>query len=50
MTAVEACRAEGPEVVAVATVVDRATGAAQVIADAGVEYRHILGLEDLGLA
>ena len=50
LTAVEACHAEGAEVVAVATVVDRATGAAQVIADAGVEYRHILGLEDLGLA
>ena len=50
LTAVEACRAEGAEVIAVATVVDRATGAAQVIADAGVEYRHILGLEDLGLA
>ena len=50
LTAVEACRAEGAEVVAVATVVDRATGAAQVIADAGVEYRHILGLKDLGLA
>ena len=50
LTAVEACRAEGAEVVAVATVVDRATGAAQIIADAGVEYRHILGLEDLGLA
>ncbi|OFT86601.1 orotate phosphoribosyltransferase [Corynebacterium sp. HMSC29G08] len=50
LTAVEACRAEGAEVVAVATVVDRATGAAQIIADAGVDYRHILGLEDLGLA
>ena len=50
LTAVEACRVEGAEVVAVATVVDRATGAAQIIADAGVEYRHILGLEDLGLA
>ena len=50
LTAVEACRTEGAEVVAVATVVDRATGAAQIIADAGVEYRHILGLEDLGLA
>lgn len=50
LTAVEACRAEGAEVVAVATVVDRATGAAQVIEDAGVEYRFLLGLEDLGLA
>ena len=50
LTAVEACRAEGAEVVAVATVVDRATGAAKVIEDAGLEYRFLLGLEDLGLA
>lgn len=50
LTAVEACRAEGAEVVAVATVVDRATGAAQVLADAGLNYRYLLGLEDLGLA
>ena len=50
LTAVEACRAEGAEVVAVATVVDRATGADQVLRDAGLEYRFLLGLEDLGLA
>ena len=50
LTAVESCRAEGAEVVAVATVVDRATGADKVIADAGLEYRYLLGLEDLGLA
>ncbi|SES32702.1 orotate phosphoribosyltransferase [Corynebacterium cystitidis] len=50
LTAVEAVRAEGAEVVAVATVVDRATGAGSVLAEAGLEYRYVLGLEDLGLA
>jgi len=49
LTAVEACRAEGAEVAAVATVVDRATGAAEVLREAGLEYRYLLGLEDLGL-
>ncbi len=49
LTAVEACRAEGAEVVAVATVVDRATGAAEVLREAGLDYRYLLGLEDLGL-
>ena len=37
-------------VVAVATIADRATGAAEKFADAGFEYRHVFGLEDLGLA
>ncbi|WP_342318515.1 orotate phosphoribosyltransferase [Corynebacterium mayonis] len=50
LTAVEACRQEGAEVVAVATVVDRATGAGDVIEKEGVEYRYLLGLGDLGLA
>ncbi|MDO4911464.1 MAG: orotate phosphoribosyltransferase [Corynebacterium sp.] len=50
LTAVAACRAAGAEVVGVATVVDRATGAADVIAAEGLEYRYVLGLEDLGLA
>lgn len=50
LTAVEAVRAEGAEVVAVATVVDRATGAADVLREAGLEYRFLLGLDDLGLA
>ena len=50
LTAVQACREEGAEVVAVATVVDRATGADAVLKDAGLEYRFLLGLEDLGLA
>ena len=50
LTAVKACKEAGAEVVAVATVVDRATGAADVLKDAGVDYRFLLGLEDLGLA
>ncbi|WP_291313977.1 orotate phosphoribosyltransferase [Corynebacterium sp. UBA2622] len=50
LTAVEACRNEGAEVVAVATVVDRATGAKEVLEEAGLEYRYLLGLGDLGLA
>ncbi|MCQ4608230.1 orotate phosphoribosyltransferase [Corynebacterium pseudogenitalium] len=49
LTAVEAVRAEGAEVVAVATVVDRATGAADALHEAGLDYRFLLGLEDLGL-
>lgn len=50
LTAVAALREAGAEVVGVATVVDRATGAADVIAAEGLEYRYLLGLEDLGLA
>ncbi|CAB0872328.1 orotate phosphoribosyltransferase [Corynebacterium diphtheriae] len=50
LTAVKALCEAGAEVVGVATVVDRATGAADVIAAEGLEYRYILGLEDLGLA
>ena len=47
--AVDALRAAGAVVVGVATVVDRNTGAAAAIADAGLEYRYLLGLPDLGL-
>ena len=50
LTAVAALREAGVEVVGVATVVDRATGAADVIKAEGLEYRFLLGLEDLGLA
>jgi orotate phosphoribosyltransferase len=50
LTAVAALREAGATVVGVATVVDRETGAAQAIADAGLEYRALLGLADLGLA
>lgn len=49
-TAVTAARAIGAEVVGVATIVDRATGADAVIAELGVPYRFLLGLADLGLA
>ena len=50
LDAARAVQEAGGTVVAVATIADRATGAAQVFADAGLEYRHVYGLEDLGLA
>ncbi len=49
MTAVEAVREAGAEVVGVAVIVDRDTGARQVIEAAGLPYRHAIGLADLGL-
>ena len=49
LTAVRAVRKAGGEVVGVATVVDRATGAAQIIEAEGVPYRSALQLVDLGL-
>lgn len=49
LTAVHAVREAGGEVVGVATVVDRATGAAEAIRAAGLPYRCVLGLADLGL-
>jgi len=50
LTAVAALREIGADVVGVATVVDRATGADEVIRAEGLEYRFLLGLDDLGLA
>ncbi|KEI44598.1 orotate phosphoribosyltransferase [Saccharopolyspora rectivirgula] len=50
LTAVEALREAGAEVVGVATVVDRDTGAKEAIEAAGLPYRSLLGLSDLGLA
>jgi orotate phosphoribosyltransferase len=50
LQAVHAVREAGATVVGVATVVDRATGAAEAIEAEGVPYRSILGLADLGLA
>ena len=50
LTAVKVLRKAGAEVVGVATVVDRNTGAGDAIAAEGLEYRYLLGLEDLGLA
>lgn len=49
LTAVRAVREAGGQVVGVATVVDRATGAAEIIEAEGVPYRSVLGLADLGL-
>jgi len=49
LAAAEAARAAGAEVVAVATIADRATGAAEAFAAAGLAYRYVYGLAELGL-
>ena len=49
LTAVAALRELGADVIGVATVVDRATGADEVIRAEGLEDRYLLGLDDLGL-
>lgn len=50
LQAVEALREAGAEVLAVAVVVDRDTGARERIEAAGLSYHAALGLADLGLA
>jgi orotate phosphoribosyltransferase len=50
IAAVRAVREAGGEVVAVATIADRATGADAKIEGEGVAYRFVFSLEDLGLA
>jgi orotate phosphoribosyltransferase len=51
LAAVEAAREVGAEVVAVATIADRATGAGErITAETGLEYRFVYSLEELGLA
>jgi orotate phosphoribosyltransferase len=50
LDAANAAREVGAEVVAVATIADRATGAAEKFSEAGFEYRFVFGLEELGLA
>jgi orotate phosphoribosyltransferase len=50
LTAVRAVREAGAEVVGVATVVDRDTGAREAIEAEQVPYRALLGLADIGLA
>lgn len=50
LTAVEALRESGAHVVGVATVVDRGTGAREAVEAAGLQYRCVLELADLGLA
>jgi len=49
LKAVEALRMAGAEIAAVAVVVDRDTGAQQVIEAAGYPYLYAIGLADLGL-
>ena len=49
LTAVAALRDAGADVVGVATVVDRDTGARQAIEAAGLLYRAVLNIRDLGL-
>ena len=50
LTAVEALREAGAEVVGVAVVVDRDTGAREKVEAAGLPYRYALSAADLGLA
>lgn len=50
LTAVEALREANAQVVGVATVVDRETGARQAIEAAGLPYRSLLDLADLGVS
>ncbi|MDO8122647.1 orotate phosphoribosyltransferase [Isoptericola sp. b490] len=50
MTAVDALREAGAQVVAVAVIVDRATGARERIESEGLPYLSLFGLSDLGLA
>jgi orotate phosphoribosyltransferase len=49
LTAVDALREAGAEVVGVAVIVDRATGAREKVEAAGCDYRFAFGLDDLGL-
>lgn len=50
LTAVEALREAGAEVVGVAVIVDRNTGAKERIEADGLAYRYAISAEDLGLA
>lgn len=49
LTAIEAVREAGGEVVAVAVIVDRASGARERIEEQGLDYRAAYSLTDLGL-
>jgi len=50
LKAVEALKKVGAEIAAVAVVVDRNTGAREVIEEAGYPYLAAIGLDDLGLS
>src|SRR4051812_29385461 len=49
LAAVEALREAGADVTGVAVIVDRATGAREAVEAAGLPYRAVFGLTDLGL-
>src|SRR5215218_2579480 len=49
LTAVEALREAGAQVIGVAVIVDRNTGAKQAVEAAGLEYRSAISAYDLGL-
>lgn len=49
LQAVAALREAGAEVVGVAVIVDRATGAAEAVRAAGLDYRYAYGIDDLQL-
>jgi orotate phosphoribosyltransferase len=49
LTAVKALREAGADVIGVAVVVDRDTGARQAVEAAGLEYRAVYGLADLSI-
>lgn len=50
LTAVAACRASGAEVVAVAVIADRASGAEEKVREQGLDYRAAYSMGDLGLS
>jgi len=50
LQAVDVLQEAGAEVIGVATVIDRATGAADAVKARGLPYRYLLDLADLGLA
>jgi orotate phosphoribosyltransferase len=50
LTAVEALRTEGADVVGVAVVVDRDTGARERVLAEGLDYRWAVSASDLGLS
>ncbi|WP_114907451.1 orotate phosphoribosyltransferase [Ornithinimicrobium murale] len=49
LAAVEACREAGAEVVAVAVIADRASGAEEKVRERGLDYRAAYSMADLGL-
>jgi len=49
LTAVEALREAGADLVGVAVIVDRGTGAREAVEAAGLPYRYAFSLSDLGL-